>query len=57
MISQIKERARPLLARLLTDYLRRANALGPDGITITRVKFRGDAEAERLALLTPPAGD
>lgn len=52
-IEQIKERARPLLARLLNDYLRRAGAFGPDGIAFTSIRFRGDADADRLALLSP----
>lgn len=50
IIEQIKERARPLLSRLLTDYLRRTDALGPDGITHARVRFQSDADSEKLAL-------
>ncbi|MBI5200221.1 MAG: DUF4230 domain-containing protein [Elusimicrobia bacterium] len=51
VLEQVKERARPLLARLLNDYLRRANALGPDGVIYTRIRFKGDVEYEPLAML------
>ncbi|MCX5787661.1 MAG: hypothetical protein NTX64_04000 [Elusimicrobia bacterium] len=53
VIEQIKERARPVLARLLNEYLRRANALGPNGIAVTRIQFKGDTENSTLALLDP----
>lgn len=52
VVSQIKERARPLLSRLLTDYLRRADAFGAGGVAVTRVRFKGDLDTEKLALLT-----
>lgn len=51
VLAQIKEQARPVLGRLLLDYLRRANALGPDGITTARVRFRGDTTPTKLAWL------
>ncbi|MBI4345573.1 MAG: DUF4230 domain-containing protein [Elusimicrobia bacterium] len=54
VVEQIKERARPLLARLLNDYLRRVSTPGPDGVTVTRVRFRSDVQTDRLAMLPRP---
>lgn len=51
VVEQIKERARPLLARLLNDYLRRVSTPGPDGVTVTRVRFRSDVQPDRLVML------
>ena len=51
VIAQVKERARPVLARLLNDYLKRAHALGDGGISVTRIQFRGDTETGALAFL------
>ncbi|MBI4424514.1 MAG: DUF4230 domain-containing protein [Elusimicrobia bacterium] len=57
VLAQVRERARPQLARLLATYLKRAGALGPEGFWAAKVRFRGEPgdEAPVVARTEVPA--